>query len=66
MCDNRDIYPTIETALIFSDAKNEIKHKRLVSESIVPYKQRMDNYYNAIYICYHQLLKIKNNFKVSE
>ena len=58
--------PIEQIALIFTDAKNEIKHKRLVSESIAPYKQRMDSYYNAIYICYHQLLKIKNNFKVSE
>lgn len=50
-----------DISAIFSDAKNEIKHKRTVSESIVPYKMRMDSYYEAIRYCYEELLKIKKN-----
>lgn len=33
MCDNRDIYPTVETALIFSDT-TDLKAKLLTEESV--------------------------------
>ena len=33
MCDNRDIYPTIETALIFSDT-NDSKIGLFIEESL--------------------------------